>query len=96
MKLNIISWACWPAVCLLWKKCLFKFSAHVLIGLFLALGYLSCLYILDINPLSVISFENIFVSFSRLSYFIDGFLCSTEVFNFIRSHLFIFAFISFA
>ena len=31
-----------------------------LYGFFFLLGYMSCLYILDINPLLVISFENIF------------------------------------
>ena len=44
------------------EKCLFKFFSHFLIGLFvfLALRCMSCLYILEINPLSVISFAIIF------------------------------------
>jgi len=43
------------------EKCLFKSSA-LLIGLFgfLLLSCMSCLYILEINPLSVSSFANIF------------------------------------
>ena len=40
-------------------KCLFRPSTHFLIG-FLLLSYMMCLYILDINYLSVISFANIF------------------------------------
>ena len=44
------------------EKCLFRSSAHFWIWLFvvLILSYRSCLYILEINPLSVDSFANIF------------------------------------
>ena len=44
------------------EKCLFRFFLHFLIGLFvfLVLSCISCLCILEINPLSVVSFAIVF------------------------------------
>ena len=44
------------------EKCLFMPFPHFLVGLFvfLALSCMSCLYIFEINPLSVVSFAIIF------------------------------------
>ena len=79
------------------EKCLFSSLAHFLIGLFvfLALSYMSCLHILEINPLSI-------VSFAIISSHSEGCLFTLLIVSFvvqkllmlIRSHLFIFAFIS--
>ena len=79
------------------EKCLFSSFPHFLIWLFvfLVLSCMSCLYILEINPLSVVSFAIIF-SHSEgclFTLFIVSFAVQ-ELLSLIRSHLFTFVFIS--
>ena len=79
------------------EKCLFRSLAHFLIGslIFLELSCRSCLYIFEINPLSVASFAIIFShSEGYLFTSLIVFFVVQKLLSLIRSYLLIFAFIS--
>ena len=79
------------------EKSLFSSLAHFLIGLFifLELRCRSCLYIFEINYLSAASFAIIFSHSEGCSFtlVIVSFVVQ-KLLSLIRSHLFVFAFIS--
>ena len=60
------NYRCWTSYRVCWlSTCLLKWNVHLILPLifycfFFILTYTSCLYILEINPLSVASFANIF------------------------------------
>ena len=80
------------------EKCLYGSFPHFLIGLFvfLVLSCVNCLYILEINPLSVVNEFAIIFSYPEDCLFtllIVSFVVQ-KLLSLIRSHLFTFVFIS--
>ena len=78
------------------EKCLFRCFSHFLIGLFvfLILSYMSCLYILEINSLSVVSFVIIFSHSEGCLFTLFVSFAVQKFLSLIMSHFFISVFIS--
>ena len=81
------------------EKCLFKFFAHFLVGLFVFLEWspVSSLYVLEIKPLSEVSLANMFSHTVGSLFFLMLFsLAMQKLFILMRSHFFILFFMFFA
>ena len=79
------------------EKCLFKSFAYFLIGLFVFLewSHVSSLYIWEIKPFSKVSLANMFSYIIGSLFILMLFsLAMQKLFNLMRSHLFIFSFMS--
>ena len=93
--LSIFSCAFWPSVCLLWRNVYLIFCPLFDWVVFLILSCMSCLYILEINPLLVDSFANIFCHSVGCLFVLLMILFTLQtLLSLLRSHLFLFSLLS--
>ena len=97
--LSIFSCAYWPSVCFLWRNVCLVFLPIFLLGclFLLLLTCMSHLHILEINPLSVALFANIFshpIGCLFILFMVS--FAVQQLGSFIRSHFCIYTFISIA
>ena len=92
--LNIFSCVCWPSVCLLWWNVYLGLVPIFDWVVVLISSCMSCLYVLEINHLSVASFANIFSHSVGCIFILSmGSFSVQKLLSLFRSHLFIFVFI---
>ena len=94
--LSLFSSASWPSVCLFWRNVYLGLLPIFGLGclVFLILSSVSCSYILEMDPLSVDSFANIFSHPEGCLFILFTVSFAVQkLLSFIRSHLFIFVFI---
>ena len=95
--LNIFSCACWPSVCFLWRNEYLVSCPFFDWFVCLQLSYMNSSFILEIKLSSVALFANIFSNFIGCVFTLLMISFAVQkVISFIRFHLSIFVFISFA
>ena len=95
--LNVFSYVSWPSVCLLWRNVYFDLLPIIdwIPFFFFYTKLHELMYILEINPLLVASFANIFFhSDGCLFILLMVSLAMQKLLSLIRSHSFIFIFIT--
>ena len=91
--LNILSWSCWPSVYHPWWNVYLDLPTIFWLSC-LILSCMNCLYILEIKPSQLHDLQVFSPILWVIFCFVHDFLCCAKALSLIRSHLFIFVFIS--